>query len=198
MMIREEGYTSKDIMERIVDVTTGTFLSNVVMFFIILTTAVTLNAHGLTQITGTRDAAQALTPLAGNFATLLYTIGIVGVGFLAIPTLSGSSAYAFAETFGWKDGLDQKFRHAKAFYLIITFSTLSGIAFDFLGINPMQALFWSAVINGLLAPFLMVGIIMVASSKIIMRGSPSSKLNIITVSIATVLMFAAAVGMFVF
>ena len=130
------------------DVGVGTFFSNVVMFFIILTTALTLNRHGITHIETSRQAAEALHPFAGRFAASLFTVGIVGVGFLAIPTLAGSAAYAFAETLGWRQGLDKKLKQARAFYALILFSTGVGVGLDFEGINPVKALYWTAVING--------------------------------------------------
>ena len=107
-----------------------------------LTTAVTLHLHGITEIETSRQAAEALRPLAGNFATLLYTLGVVAVGFLAIPTLAGSAAYAFAETFHWKQGLNEKLHSAKQFYFVVVISTALGISFDFIGFNPIEALFW--------------------------------------------------------
>ncbi len=134
------------------DVGVGTFFSNLVMFFIILTTAVTLHRHGVTNIETSRQAAEALRPLAGNFAATLFTLGVVGVGLLAIPTLAGSAAYAFAETFGWRQGLDQKMAGARRFYFIVGISTAAGIALDFAKVSPLKALYWSAVVNGLLAP----------------------------------------------
>ncbi len=190
------GATKIELIDRMMDVGAGTFLSNIVMFFIILTTALTLNAHGITNITSSKEAAEALRPLAGNLATLLYTVGIVAVGLLAIPTLAGSAAYAFAETFDWSQGLDEKLKQARAFYAVIIFSVLCGIGLDFLGINPVQALFWSAVVNGLLAPFLLIGIFLVARDRKVMVNQPSSKLSQIIVAITIVLMFGAAVGMF--
>jgi NRAMP (natural resistance-associated macrophage protein)-like metal ion transporter len=197
MRSRKHTVTDVALVDRMMDVGTGTFLSNIVMFFIILTTALTLNAHGITHISTSKEAAQALRPLAGNMAMLLYTVGIVAVGLLAIPTLAGSAAYAFAETFHWSQGLDKKLQNARAFYAIVILSVVGGITLDFLHINPMQALFWSAIVNGLLAPFLLVGILMVARDRKLMDGQPSSKLNQLTVGIATLLMFAAAIGMFV-
>jgi len=103
---------------------------------------------------------------------LLFTVGIVGVGFLAIPTLAGSAAYAFAETLGWRQGLDKKLKQARAFYALILVSTGVGVGLDFVGINPVKALYWTAVINGLLAPFLLVAILVVASDKKLMQGQP--------------------------
>jgi Mn2+/Fe2+ NRAMP family transporter len=104
-------------------------------------------------------------------------VGIVGVGFLAIPTLPGSTAYNFAETLGWRQGLDKELKRARAFYALILLSTGIGVGFDFIGINPVKALYWTAVINGLLAPFLLVAILVVASDKKLMQGQPSSRLG---------------------
>ena len=197
MRSRRIGATGVELVDRMMDVGTGTFISNIVMFFIMLTTALTLNAHGITHIASSKEAAQALRPLAGELATLLYTVGIVAVGFLAIPTLAGSAAYAFAETFDWSHGLDEKLKQARSFYAVIIVSVLSGIALDFIRINPVKALFWSAIVNGMLAPFLMVGILLVARDKKIMENQPSSKLCQLAVMVTTLLMFAAMVGMFV-
>jgi len=191
------GATPEELQLRNIDVGVGAFFSNIVMFFIILTTAITLNRHGFTHISTTREAAQALKPLAGNFAATLFTLGIVGVGFLAIPTLAGSAAYAFAETLGWRQGLDKKLKQARWFYALILFSTAAGVALDFLGINPVKALYWTAVINGLLAPFLLAAILIVAADKKLMQGQPSSRLGWTVVAITTVAMFAAGVAMFV-
>jgi len=198
MMVRREGATKDEIVDRKVDVGVGTFFSNAAMFFIILTTALTLHAHGLTKIETSRQAADALRPLAGPLAASLYTIGILGVGFLAIPTLAGSAAYAFAETFDWRQGIDEKLRSARRFYSVLVLATAAGIGLDFAHINPIRALFWTAVINGLLAPFLLVGILIVASDRKLMNGQPSSRLGRTAVALATLLMFLAAVGMFVF
>ena len=198
MLYQRFGASSREIIDRKIDVDVGTFFSNLVMFFIIMTTALTLHVHGLTNIESSRDAAQALFPLAGRFAGMLFTIGIVGVGLLAIPTLTGSAAYALAETFAWREGLDQRFRGARPFYLVIIVSTLIGITMDFLSVNPVRALYWTAVINGLLAPVLMVAIILIARDRRVMKDQPSSIPSVIVVSIATLLMFGAAIGMFVF
>jgi NRAMP (natural resistance-associated macrophage protein)-like metal ion transporter len=198
MLAWRKGATRREIAVRKMDVGVGTFFSNLVMYFIILTTALTLHAHGTTHIETTKQAAEALLPLAGKFAYLLFTVGIIGVGFLAIPTLSGSAAYAFAETFGWKQGLDSKFTYARAFYGVIVLSTLIGVALDFAGVNPVKALYWTAIINGLLAPFLLVGVWLIASDRKIMQNQPSSRLGLASVGITTLLMFAAAIGMFVF
>jgi NRAMP (natural resistance-associated macrophage protein)-like metal ion transporter len=198
MRVQRTGATRGEIIDRKLDVGIGTFFSNAAMFFIILTTALTLHAHGITHIETSRQAAEALRPLAGPLAATLYTVGILGVGFLAIPTLAGSAAYAFAEVFDWRQGLDHKVQEARGFYAVVLLSTAAGIALDFARINPIRALFWTAVINGLLAPFLLVGILLVASDRKLMNGQPSSHLGRLAVALATLLMFLAAAGMFVF
>jgi len=195
-LAQRRGATLQELEFRNFDVGVGTFFSNMVMFFIILTTAVTLNRHGITHIETTREAAEALRPLAGKFAATLFTIGIVGVGFLAIPTLAGSAAYAFAETLGWRQGLEKKLKQARWFYALILLSTGVGVVLNFAGINPVKALYWTAVINGLLAPFLLVAILIVASDRTLMQGQPSSRVGWIVVAITTGAMFFAGVAMF--
>lgn len=196
-LAQRRGATSQELQLRNIDVIVGAFFSNVVMFFIILTTAVTLNRHGITQIETSRQAAEALRPFAGSFAATLFTVGIVGVGFLAIPTLAGSTSYAFAETLGWRQGLNEKLGRARWFYAVILFSMASGVVMDFTNINPVKALYWTAVINGLLAPFLLVAILMIAADGKLMQGQPSSRLAWIVVAFTTLAMFAAGVAMFV-
>jgi NRAMP (natural resistance-associated macrophage protein)-like metal ion transporter len=196
LLVQREGATKREIVDRKIDVGVGTFFSNFAMYFIILTTALTLHKHGITNIDTSKQAAEALRPFAGTLAYLLYTIGIIGVGFLAIPTLAGSAAYAFAETFSWKEGLDEPFRGALPFYAMLIFSMLLGIAMDFLGINPVKALFWTAIINGILAPFLLVGVLVVASDSKLMNGQPSSWTARIAVGAITLVMFGAAGAMF--
>ena len=196
-LAQRRGASLKELELRNFDVGVGAFFSNMVMFFIILTTAITLNRHGITHIETTRQAAEALRPLAGKFAATLFTVGIVGVGLLAIPTLAGSTAYAFAETLGWRQGLDKDLKQARAFYALILLSTGLGVGLNFVGINPVKALYWTAVINGLLAPFLLVAILIVASDRKLMQGQPSSRLGWTVVAITTVAMFAAGVAMFV-
>jgi NRAMP (natural resistance-associated macrophage protein)-like metal ion transporter len=193
-----EGATLPELAERRLDVGVGTFFSNLVMFFIILTTALTLHRHGWTRLQTSREIAEALRPLAGPFAGTIYAVGLVGVGLLAIPTLAGSAAYAFAETFGWKQGLDRRLVHARAFYAVVIASTAIGMALDLVKIDPVSALYWSAVINGLLAPFLLVGILVVAGDSKIMKGQEVPVLSRVVVGVTTALMFAAAIGMFVF
>jgi Mn2+/Fe2+ NRAMP family transporter len=198
MLVQRERATTHEIKDRKLDVGVGTFFSNFVMYFIILTTALTLHAHGVTHIETTKQASEALVPLAGKFAATVFTLGIVGVGFLAIPTLTGSAAYAFAETFHWRQGLDRRFKSARHFYSIIILSTLIGIVLDYANVGPVQALYWTAVINGLLAPFLLIGILIVACDRKIMRNQPSSLLGRLVVGLTALLMFGAAIGMFAF
>jgi NRAMP (natural resistance-associated macrophage protein)-like metal ion transporter len=195
---QRQGATAKELAIRRMDVGIGTFASNLVMFFIIIVTAVTLHKHGIIKIETSKQAAEALRPLAGEFAYLLYTAGIIGVGFLAIPVLAGSAAYALAETFGWRQGIDKDFKGARGFFAIIIFSTGIGVLLNFLNINPIKALYWTAIINGLLAPFLLVGILLVSSDKKIMRHQMPSKLSFMMMGLLTLLMFGAAIGMFVF
>jgi NRAMP (natural resistance-associated macrophage protein)-like metal ion transporter len=185
-----------ELKERAIDVGTGAFFSNIIMYFIILTTALTLHKNGITNLDSSKDAVKALEPLAGRFAALFYATGLIGVGFLAIPTLAGSAAYVFSETFGLRQGLDEELRRARAFYGILTLSIVLGVALTFTPIKPMDALFWSAVINGLLAPFVLVGILLVACDNILMRNQRSSLLARWTVAFVTLCMFAAGLAVF--
>ena len=194
--VQKNGATPGEIADRRLDVGVGTFVSNMVMFFIILTTALTLHGHGTGKLETTRQVAEALRPIAGRFAELLYAIGLIGVGLLAIPTLAGSSAYAFAETFRWPQGVDRKPGAAPRFYIVVVVSTAAGIGLDFLGVNPIRALYWSAVMNGVLAPFLLLGIIAVAADRKLMNGQPSTRFQVFFVALTALLMFAACVGMF--
>lgn len=196
-LVARRGATRDELLDRDVDVGIGTFFSNLVMFFIILTTAFTLNRHGITELETSKQIAEALRPLAGRFATLLYSVGLVGTGLLAIPTLAGSAAYACAEVFGWRQGIDKHFAGARAFYVVLTSAIVSGVALDFANVNPVKALYWTAIINGLLAPFLLTGILLAASDRTLMQGQPTSRLGRVTVGLTTALMFGAALAMFV-
>jgi NRAMP (natural resistance-associated macrophage protein)-like metal ion transporter len=144
------------------DTYVGMGYSNVVSLFIIVSTAATLNAHGITDIQTSSQAAEALRPIAGVFTFALFAAGIIGIGLLAVPVLAGSSAYALGETLGWTTGLARKPLDAKAFYLTITVSTLIGVLINFVGLDPIKALFWAAVINGVVAVPLMVVIMLLA------------------------------------
>jgi NRAMP (natural resistance-associated macrophage protein)-like metal ion transporter len=190
------GGNSQELKDRAIDVGVGAFFSNIIMYFIILTTALTLHKNGITQLDSSKNAVKALAPLAGHFASWLYAVGLIGVGFLAIPTMAGSAAYVFVETFDLPQGLDEKLLHARAFYGILVLSMLLGMALTFTPIKPMDALFWSAVINGLLAPFVLVGILLVACDSMLMQNQRSSMLARITVGITTIGMFAAGIAIF--
>jgi Mn2+/Fe2+ NRAMP family transporter len=126
-------------------------ISNIVALFIILAAAATLNASGVTDIQTSAQAAEAFRPIAGDFAFALFTIGIIATGMLAMPVLAGSVAYALGETFGWFEGLDRRPREARAFYAAIAIATISGVALNFASFDEIKALYWSAVINGVLA-----------------------------------------------
>ena len=152
------------------DTVVGMTFSQVAAFFIILTTASTLHVHGITDVRTAAQAAQALRPLAGDFTFLLFTLGIMGVGLLGVPVLVGSTAYALAETFGWRSGLGLDVGKARAFYGVISLSMCVSIGFGFLPIDPFKALFWSAVINGVVAVPLMAVAMVVVSRKDLMAG----------------------------
>jgi NRAMP (natural resistance-associated macrophage protein)-like metal ion transporter len=194
----EQSAITKRISARNLSVAAGTLFANLAMYFIILTTALTLHRNGITNLDTSRDAAAALVPLAGAFAATLFTVGIVGVGLVSIPTLITSAAYALAETFRWKDGLNEKFKAARPFYSVIILSSMIGMGLDFADVSPIKALYWAAVANGVLAPFLLIGILIVASDRKIMRQQPSSLLSRLTVAATALAMLAAAVGMFAF
>lgn len=145
----------------------GMAFSNAIAFFIILDIAVVLHAHGITDIQTGAQAAEALRPLAGELAFLLFSLGIIGTGLIAIPVLAGSSAYALAEAVKLPIGLERKLDKAKGFYGILSVSTLLGVVMNFVGINPIKALFWSAVINGVAAvPIMIVMMLMTANVKV--------------------------------
>jgi NRAMP (natural resistance-associated macrophage protein)-like metal ion transporter len=156
-------------MSRIrVDTYLGMGFSNVISWFVIITTAATLNANGVTDIQTSAQAAQALRPIAGNFAFVVFAAGIIGIGLLAVPVLAGSAAYALGEALGWPSGLSRLPRDAKAFYGTIAVGTLIGIFINFVDIDPIKALFWSAVINGVVAVPLMIVIMLMAMQKRVM------------------------------
>ena len=175
------------------DIDFGMLLSNLVMFFIILTTgSVLFNAH-INQIDTVEQAAQALKPLAGNFAYLLFSIGVIGTGLLAIPVLSGSLSYIITESFGWTQGLDKKFTKAKVFYTIIAISLVLGLMMNYIGISPIKALIYSAILYGLTAPVLVGIILHISNNKKIMGKYTNGKISNILGFAALILMTTAAV-----
>ena len=152
------------------DVNAGMILANIVFFFIVMTTANVLFANGITNIDSAQDAALALRPLAGDYAFLLFAVGIIGTGFLAIPILAGSGAYALGELMSWNTGLEENFSKAKGFYLVIVVSIFVGLGMNFLGINPIKALYWSAFLNGVIALPLLAIIMRIGGDTKIMNG----------------------------
>ncbi|MBK5215568.1 MAG: divalent metal cation transporter [Candidatus Pacebacteria bacterium] len=176
------------------DIWTGMVLSNIVMFFIIAVSANTLHINGITNIDSASDAALALLPLAGSLATMLFAIGIIGTGLLSVPVLAGSTSYAISESFGWKEGLYRKFKKARAFYTIIIFSILIGILTNFIGLHPIKALIYSAIVNGIIAPVIIISIVHISSSHKIMGHYKNSKIQNIIGWVAVVLMSITAVA----
>nr|WP_244970546.1 divalent metal cation transporter [Novosphingobium aerophilum] len=151
------------------DTLIGMGFSHIVALFIVVATAATLHAHGVTRIESAAQAAGALRPIAGDLAFALFAVGIIGTGLLAVPVLAGSAAYAVSEAFGWAEGLNRRPREARAFYAVIALATAGGIALNLLAIDPMRALYWSAVVNGLLAPPLMVVTMLIARNPRVMH-----------------------------
>lgn len=168
LKLRQVETTKDEVKNMRIDVWSGMFLSNLVMFFIIAACAATLFANGITNITTAEQAAAALRPIAGDRAYLLFALGIIGTGMLAVPILAGSASYALSESFGWKYGLYRKLREANAFYGVIIISTGIGLLINFLGLDPIKALIYSAVANGLIAPVILFLILMMSSNRKIM------------------------------
>jgi Mn2+/Fe2+ NRAMP family transporter len=179
------------------DTWSGMLYSDIAAYFIILATAVTLHVAGITEIDTAAQAASALRPLAGDFAYLLFALGILGVGLIGVPVLAGSGAYALAEALDWGWGLESKFNDARGFYGVIAVSVLAGLGIQYLPISPMRALFWSAVINGVVAVPLMAVIILLASRKSVMGAFTVSRPILVLGWIATAVMGAAALRMLV-
>ena len=179
------------------DTWSGMFYSNITAYFIILSTAVTLHTAGVNDINTAAQAALALKPLAGDFAYLLFALGILGVGLVGVPVLSGSAAYALSEVFGWRSSLEDPPMRAWKFYLVILLSVLVALVIQYSPISPMKALFWSAVINGIVAVPLMVTILILATKKSVMGVYQTSKSILVLGWFATLLMAVAAVSMFV-
>ncbi len=163
-----QGANDKEVRDMRIDVWSGMFVSNIVMFFIIATCAATLFVHGIRNISTAADAAAALRPIAGENAYLLFALGIIGTGMLAVPVLSTSAAYAVSESFRWRFGLFRKLKEASSFYGVIMISMMIGFAINFLGIDPIKALIYSAVVNGLIAPLILALIVLIGSNRKIM------------------------------
>ena len=175
------------------DVNSGMFMSNFVMLFIILTTGTVLFNAGIRQIDTVDQAAKALAPLAGQFSYLCFAMGVIGTGFLAIPVLTGSLSYILAESFGWREGLDKKFLEARAFYIVIILSLLIGLVINLVGISPMKALIYTAVLYGITSPVMIAVIIHIGNNKKIMKEYTNSRLSNILGLITFILMTSAAI-----
>lgn len=168
LKLRQAETTNKEIRNMRQDVWSGMFLSNLVMFFIIAACGAILFANGITEITSAEQAAEALRPFAGDMTYLLFALGIIGTGLLAIPILAGSASYAISESFGWKLGLYRKLKEANAFYGVIILSTLVGLGINFLNFDTIKVLIYTAVVNGLIAPVILVLIVLLSSSRKVM------------------------------
>ena len=187
---KEKNFIFLLIKKMRLDVNLGMLLSNLVMFFIILATGTALFQNGITQIDTVEQAAKALEPVAGKASYLIFTIGVIGTGFLAIPVLCGSLSYIVSETFGWTGNLDKKFFQAKPFYLVIIISLLLGLSINYLGISPIKALLYTAILYGLTSPILIAIVLHISNNKKIMKentnGKVSNFLGFLTLAIMTI------------
>lgn len=188
----------REVKEMRKDTITGMSVANIVFLFIVITTAFVLHKNGITNIDSAEAAAAALKPLAGKYAYLLFTTGLIGVGLLAVPVLAGSSAYAIAELFKWHEGLSKKYSKAKGFYGIIIISMIVGLLMNFIGINPIKALYYAAVVNGVTAPILMFFIFKLGRRKDVMDEFVNPRWVNIWGTIATLLMGISAIILFIF
>lgn len=187
--VREHLYRIK------LDTTIGMLFSNIIAFCVMLATAITLNQHGITDIETTKQAAEALRPIAGDFAFTLFALGIIGTGMLAVPVLAGSAAYAVADVFQWRSGLDHTLSEAKGFYGVLIAATLVGTLIDFSALDPIKALVWSAVVNGVVAVPIMFVMMRLGSNRTILGDYTLSLRHRILGWFATFVMFAAVVAM---
>ena len=194
---QRQGASNAEMNQTLADVICGMFFSNVVMYFIILATAATLFKAGQHDINTAADAAKALMPLAGKAASLLFTVGVIGVGFLAVPVMTTGAAYDLAQTVGWKHGLYTKPLEAKAFYLAITGFTVIAMLMNFLGINPMRALVWSGIVQGFSTPPLMLLIMLMTGSRKVMGKHANTRSMNILGWLTTAAIFAASIALFV-
>jgi len=192
---RRRGASRFELRIATIDVTVGMLVSNLVMYFIILSTALTLHASGKTDISTGADAAETLRPLAGDFAGLIFAVGMIGTGLLAVPVLAGASAYAVSETFGWREGLDEDWRRARSFYGVVALATLVGLAIPFTGVKAIDALLFTSILNGVDAPFLLVVIMLAARNKKVMGTQTIGPVLTALGWIVTIAMFVALLGL---
>jgi Mn2+/Fe2+ NRAMP family transporter len=196
-LVRNPEGARKHLRRIKLDTYIGMGFSNLIALFIIISAAATLHAAGITNIETSAQAAEALRPIAGEFTFLLFSLGIIGTGLLAVPVLAGSAAYAVAETFQWKGGLNFKLLEAREFYAIVALATIGGIAIDFTSIDPIKALFWSAVINGVIAVPIMIVMMLLAANPAVM-GTFTLRWKLTVLGwLATITMGAAVVAMLV-
>ncbi len=194
---QRKGSTKEELRDARTDTVLGMFFSNFIMYFIILTTGATLHAHGQTDITTARQAAEALRPLAGNGAYLLFTLGLIGTGMLGVPVLVGSCAYAVSEAAQWRGSMSDRPKKARAFYGLMAVAMALGFALNYVGLNAVKMLFWSAVINGLLAPPLILLVILLTSSRKVMGEHVNSPVLRYLGWATFAVMTAAAAGMLI-
>ena len=188
------GAEPGEVKKMRIDVWSGMFFSNIVMFFIIAACGSVLFAHGINNISTAAQAAQALRPFAGNATYLLFAVGIIGMGLLAIPVMAGSSAYAISESIGKRQGLNSKLKQASAFYGVIIISMMLGLSMNFIGLNPIKALIYSAVLNGVVAPIILVLILLIARNKKIMGDWKNGRVSAALGWFLTTLMACAGVA----
>jgi NRAMP (natural resistance-associated macrophage protein)-like metal ion transporter len=205
MEAENEGHKEKQVMvdkrslrNMAADVNTGMFASNLVMLFIILTTGVVLHNAGVKDINTVDQAAKALEPLAGKFAYIFFALGVIGTGFLAIPVLAGSLSYMLAESFGWQEGLDKKFQDAKAFYIVIIFALVIGLLINILGVSPMKALIYTAILYGVTSPVMIAVVMHIGNNKKIMNNFTNSRLSNLLGMITFIVMTMAAIALIYF
>jgi NRAMP (natural resistance-associated macrophage protein)-like metal ion transporter len=196
-LTQRQGATDEELRRQRADILTGMLFSNFIMYFIVLTTAATLHSHGMTKIDTAKEAAEALRPLAGNAAYLLFTLGLIGTGMIGVPVLAGSCAYAIAEAAIWRGSLEKKPRAARRFYGVLAVAMTIGLALDYTGLDAVKMLFWSAVVNGVLAPPLILLIVLLTSNRKVMGDRVNPPLLQILGWITFAIMTAAAIGMFV-
>ena len=194
-LAQRRGATDAELAAVRRDVLIGMIFSNVVMYFIILSTAVTLHKAGKTDISSAAQAAEALRPLAGNASRLLFLLGVIGVGFLAVPVMTTGGAYDLAQSFGWRHSLHAKPRQARRFYAAIAISTLVAVAINFLGFNPMKALVWAGVVQGFSTPPLLLMILLMTNNTSIMGNQVNGlAINILGI-VTTIAIFGASAGL---
>lgn len=196
--VRRASTTPEDIKKMRIDVWSGMFFSNAIMFFIIATCAAALFTNGITNIGTAADAALALKPFAGDFAFTLFAVGIIGVGLLAIPILAGSASYAMSEAFNWKNGLYRKLKQATSFYGVIIIAMILGIILNFVGLDPIKALIYSAVLNGIISPIILFLIVRISASEEIMGIYKTKRVGNIIGWFTTLLLFVVSITTIIF